>query len=201
MLTFEHNAYVNRLNNKIQSLEAFFMKQLSDVSRLPASTIHEVGYYLDSNENFVVTWIGSNQRIIVLSGAFRRITGIQRIVVAGRFESTVETLQELGFVIHQRQTIMNVLAAKYQRTQDVAVFNELYGMSAAVLRAMADRMVSRYPRLDIMDANAAADDAFLDAVRQYRPDAEVPFEAFMRFVVGRRIYKRMMAANEAVDVA
>jgi hypothetical protein len=157
------------------------MKQLSDVSNLPASTkTHEVGYYLDSNANYVATWVGTNQCIIVLGNTFRRITGIQRDVTAGRFESTVETLEALGFVPFQRRRIYGI-------TDHVSpLVIELMTLRAAYRLGLTDN-----------DTESFIAGALTDAIAGYVDSSKVvSLDDYFKFVASRRI----MESVQALDV-
>ncbi len=86
-------------------------------------------------------------------------------------------------------SILQQAVIQYMGSRDDETFNEIYRLVTPKLVKMVRTNIIRYNRVDPLDAQAAADDALLDALKRYRLDDGVMFSAFLNLVVGRRLAK------------
>jgi DNA-directed RNA polymerase specialized sigma subunit len=90
--------------------------------------------------------------------------------------------------------ILQAAVLRYISSNDETDFNIIYELTERRRRSMVARAVSRYSRVDGAGLLAAADDGLMDALKRYKPEAGVPFSAFMGFVIGRKIGRHVQSA-------
>lgn len=67
---------------------------------------YQLRYVLDPRGNYIVSLLGTNQRIVVLPGKFYRILrDISLDAVLGAYQANLAQVKALGFIVHDTEVI------------------------------------------------------------------------------------------------